>query len=187
MEDLLKKAKDGDKAAFETFYNENKRRILNYVYRMVGNLESAEEITQEVFVKAYFNLSRYIPMEKPLNWIYTIAGNLCKNFLRDNRQRPQVSLDKELAMQEGLTLKDMLSTETRGPSDLAMGKELTGIIQAHIDRLPAAYKEALVLCDIQGCSYEEAAGILKCKIGSVASRLHRARLILAKALRGYFK
>jgi len=187
MEDLLKRAKDGDREAFEAFYNENKRRILNYVYRMVGNLESAEEITQEVFMKAYLNLSKYRPMEKPLNWIYTIAGNLCRNFLRDNRQATQVSLDKELAKPERLTLKDMLSAQTEGPSDSAMGKELSDIMQAHIDRLPVAYKETLVLCDIQGYSYEEAASILRCKVGSIASRLHRARLILAKSLRRYFK
>ena len=186
-ENLLKRAKSGDKAAFEIFYNRHKRRILNYAYRMIGNRESAEEITQEVFVKAYVNLSRYTEQGKPLNWIYTIAGNLSKNFLRDKRFEPQLSLDKELLGKEGISLQDVIPAKEKGPSDIVISKEQEVLIQKHIDLLPLKYKEVLVLCDVQGHSYEETAGILKCRVGSVGSRLSRARLLLAKSLKKYYK
>ncbi|MBL7069721.1 MAG: RNA polymerase sigma factor [Candidatus Omnitrophica bacterium] len=186
-ESLLERAKDGDKSAFDIFYNRHKRRILNYVYRMIGRREAAEEITQDVFMKAYMNLTRYIAQGKALNWIYTIAGNLCKNFFRDNRYKKEVSINRELLRLEGLSLEDMIEGREKMPSDSAMNREMEDLIQEHVNRLPIKYKAVLVLCDIQGCSYEDAAKILKCRVGSVGSRLSRARLFLAESLGKYFK
>ena len=185
-ESLLKRSKEGDKSAFEVFYQRHKRRILNYIYRMIGNIGSAEELTQEVFIKAYINLSNYTPQGKPLAWIYTIAKNLCKNFLRNKKYQPQLLLDKELPGMEGLSLLDVIPAEGKSPSDLAMDNEIEDLIQKSINLIPLKYRVVLILCDIQRCSYEEAAQILKCRIGSVGSRLSRARLILARASKRYF-
>ncbi|NQU73128.1 MAG: sigma-70 family RNA polymerase sigma factor [Candidatus Omnitrophica bacterium] len=185
--DLLNKARKGNKGAFEDFYARYKRRILNYIYRMIGNRESAEDIAQETFVKAYMNLSTYTEQAKAINWIYTIAGNTCKNFLRDKKLKQQLSLDAKLLGNEKISLKDIIQAEGDTPSDLTINKEQENLVQAHINLMPLKYKEVLILCDIEGCSYEETAQILRCSVGSVGSRLSRARLILAKKLKKYFK
>jgi len=186
-EDLLKRAKEGDEAAFEVFYNRYKMRILNYAYRMIYNFESAKEIAQDVFVKAYINLPRYKARGRPLSWIYTIAGNLCKNYLRDKRHEERLLLNKELPHTEGLTMQDIIPSNESSPSELNISKEMEELMQMHIMRLPLRYRQVVVSCDIDGCSYEEAAQLLRCKIGTIKSRLSRARLLLAKSLSKYFQ
>ncbi|MDB4349812.1 RNA polymerase sigma factor, partial [Omnitrophica bacterium] len=168
------------------FYRRHKRRILNYVYRMIGDYGCSEEITQEVFVKAYISLPRYTPQGKPLQWIYTIAGNSCKNFFRDKRYQPRLLLNKDLPGGEGLTMQDVIPAGGESPLDAAMSREKEELIQEAVNMLPVKYREVLVLCDIQGYSYEEAALILECKIGSVGSRLSKARSLLARSLSRYF-
>jgi len=184
---LLERVKKGDKTAFELFYNKHKRVILNYAYRMIGDRPCAEEITQETFVKAYVNISRYVPQGKPLNWIYRIAGNLCRNFLRDKKYEPRLSLDAKLPEDEKLSYKDVIGADKETPRDAVIMKEQDKLIQTNIALLPVKYREVVTLCDMQGYSYEEAAEILKCRIGSVGSRLSKARGLLAKGLRKYFR
>jgi RNA polymerase sigma-70 factor (ECF subfamily) len=186
-EELLGRAKDGEKLAFDVFYSRNKRRILNYVYRMISNRARAEEVTQEVFVKAYLALESYSEEGKALNWIYTIAGNLSKNYLRDKRYEPGLLLDKELRGQDGITLGDVIPSDSDTPLEITLKKEQELLVQINIDKLPVKYKEILILCDIQGHSYEEVAEILNCSTGSVGSRLSKARSLLAKSLKKYFK
>ena len=184
-EELLAQAKGGYKPAFDIFYERYKRRILNYVYRMVGARERAEDIAQDVFIKAYLALGRYESRGKALHWLYTIAGNLCRNFARDNRLRPKLSLDKEVSLDETAEFYDIVASEAENPRDIAVSKETEAIVHKHIMLLPEKYREVLVLCDIQGCSYEDVASILKCKIGSVGSRLSKARMLLAEKLKRY--
>ena len=97
-ESLLLEAKKGDRAAFDVLYNKYKRPILNFVYRLIGNKETAEEVTQEMFIKAYKNLDIFDPKRKFSSWIYTIARNLAKNALRDKRYFRNVSLEKTRSM-----------------------------------------------------------------------------------------
>ncbi len=182
-ESLLLKAKTGDKTAFEAFYNRHKRHILNYAYRMTGDLRSAEEITQDAFLKAYLNLKRYKSQGKALNWIFTIAGNLCRNYFRRKKHEPGLMLNKELSGKEGLSMQDVIPAGVDTPSGSAISRETETLVQQCISRLPVKYREIVILCDIQGHSYEEAAAILRCGTGTVGSRLSRARAILAKNLK----
>lgn len=185
-EELIGRAKNGYKPAFDLFYNRNKRRILNYVYRMIGDRERAEEITQEAFVKAYVALGKYSDEGKPVGWLYTIAGNLSKNFLRGQTYRPKLLLNKELSGQDGLTMQDIIPSEAESPLDITIKRENEVLVQNAIQTLPVKYREILILCDIQGSSYEEAGEILNCSTGSVGSRLSKARSLLAKSLKKYF-
>ncbi len=185
-QELLRKAKDGQNVAFDIFYNRHKRRILNYIYRMTSNRERAEELAQEVFVKAYLALDKYLPEGKGLNWIYTIAGNLSKNYLRDKRHDPKLLLDKELRGLQGITMQDVIASKSDTPLEATLKKERELLIQDGIKQLPVKYREILILCDIQGHSYEETGEILKCTTGSVGSRLSKARSLLASKLEKYF-
>ena len=153
---------------------------------MTSNRERAEELAQEVFVKAYLALDKYLPEGKGLNWIYTIAGNLSKNYLRDKRHDPKLLLDKELRGQHGITMQDVIASESETPLEATLKKERELLIQDGINQLPVKYREILILCDIQGHSYEEAGEILKCTTGSVGSRLSKARSLLAEKLEKYF-
>ncbi|MFH1753480.1 MAG: sigma-70 family RNA polymerase sigma factor [Candidatus Omnitrophota bacterium] len=182
-EGLLKKARNGDKEAFEIFYNRHKRRILNYAYRMTGNADTSQEITQDVFIKAYVNLRSYKEEGKALNWLYTIAGNHCRSFLKRRGCEPRLLLDKGMAGTEGLTMRDVIASKDPNPLESAIEKEGEEMIQRSIDRLPLKYREAIILCDILGYSYDEIARIQKCNIRTIGSRLSRARALIARSLK----
>ncbi len=178
---LIQKAKSGDRKAFEALYQKYKRPILNFAYRLIGNKETAEEITQETFVRVYLNLARFDPRGKVSSWIYTIAGNLAKNELRDKKYFHDISLDKVIfGDDKKIRLRDVVLEGKDKPDKVLEDKELQDQIQKVIDAIPARYREVLVLCDVQGLSYEEAARIVGCSVGTIASRLSRARVIFMK-------
>ncbi|MBN1354401.1 MAG: RNA polymerase sigma factor, partial [Candidatus Omnitrophica bacterium] len=98
-EKLASMAKEGQRYAFEELFNRYKKPILNFIYRLIGQRETAEEVTQEVFIKIYNNLDMFIPDRKFTPWLYTIARNLAKNALRDRKYFRDVSLEQ--AVSEG--------------------------------------------------------------------------------------
>ena len=175
--ELVQKAKEGNKEAFDALYQKYKKPILNYIYRMVGNRATAEELTQETFVKAYINLQGYREQNTFSAWLYRIAGNLVKNELRSNVYRAAISLDAPLVIdEENLKLMDTIVDKSSEEPDLiARSHELHEAIQKVLSLLSFEHKTVLVLCDVQGLSYGEAAEILNTTVGTVASRLSRAR------------
>ena len=183
---LIQKAREGDRPAFEELYNRYKKAIFNYIYRMIGDRAVAEELAQETFVKAYINISTYKPTGKASSWIYAIAGNLAKNELRSRQYRKAISLEATVSDDEKLKLKDILANGSFKPDDIAQNKELRVKIQKIMNSLAANHKEVLVLCDVQGLSYEDAAEILNCSVGTLASRLSRARQAFIKLFKKGF-
>lgn len=187
-DELTEKLKKGDRTAIDALYHKYKRPILNYIYRLIGDFHQAEELAQETFIRVYTNIERYVEKGKFSSWVYTIAGNLAKNFLRDRSYIERVSLDKEISEEEGeITLLDIIADETRRPDEEALKEEKEKLIQKGIDKLKPKHKQVIILCDIQGLPYEEVAKILKCPPATVGSRLSRARENLAKVLRFYYK
>lgn len=183
--DRVIRAKEGDREAFEELYSRYKRPILNYLYRFIGNRHHAEELAQETFVKAYMSLHRYQPRAKFSSWLYRIAGNLARNFLRhasyDKRAEP-VRRDAYSGGSGEISPFDSISSSAKGPAEHAQSKEAELLIQQAIDKLPPHLKEAVVLCDIEGFSYEEAAKVMGCRSMTVGSRLWRGRKRLADLL-----
>jgi len=183
---LIQKAREGDRPAFEELYNRYKKAIFNYIYRMIGDRAVAEELAQEAFVKAYINVSTYKPTGKVSSWIYAIAGNLAKNELRSRQYRKAISLETKISDDEKIRLKDILANGSFKPDDIAQNKELRMKIQKVIDSLAVKHREVLVLCDVQGLSYEDAAEALNCSVGTLASRLSRARQAFIKLFKKGF-
>lgn len=180
---LAKLAKEGDVSAFEELFNRYKKPMLNFIYRLIGNRETAEEVAQEVFMKVYNNLNIYDPEKKFSTWLYTIARNLSKNALRDRKYFRDVSLEEEVAgAGEALKLKDVIADTDIGPAEIAMDEELAEEAQKTLDSLPLKYKEAVILCSVQGLTYEEAAKILGCSVASISIRLNEAKKIFMKKL-----
>lgn len=186
---LVEKAKAGERAAFDELYQKYKRPILNYIYRFIGNFAQAEELTQEVFVRAYINIHRFEPRAKFSSWLYRIAANLSKNFIRhaqyEKRLLP-VKKDSYAGDELGLGFVENIEDKAKRPDEAAQVAETERLVQEAINRLPAHLKEVLILCDIEGFSYEEAAKIMGCRPMTVGSRLWRAREKLSKLL-GYLK
>ncbi len=185
---LLEKARDGDKAAFEEFYQRHKRQLFVYIYRLVNGYELAEELTQETFVNAYTHLDSYRSQGKSLGWVYTIAGNLAKNALRSKIIRAEISLDAPLAGTDGnLNMLDVLEDLKERPEIIIRSKELVSNMQEALQMLPVEEREILLLCDMQGCSYQEVAQILGFKPATIGTKLFRARRKIAKKLSSIYK
>jgi len=186
MEDeLILRAKKGDKEAFDELYQKYKRPILNYVYRFIGNRANAEELTQEAFVRSYINLHRFEPRAKFSSWLYRIAGNLAKNYIRHAQYEKRAHSIKHRTYDgsdEEFEIIDSIKDKAKRPDESAESKETDALVQDAINELPAQFKEVLILCDLEGFTYEEAAKIMRCKPMTVGSRLWRAREKLAKML-----
>ncbi len=178
-EELIRRFQDDDFAAYDVIVHRYKDQLLNFVYRFLGNTEEAEDIVQETFLRLYRNKHAYRQIAKFSTWIYTIAGNLAKTELRKRKRRKVVSIsdigfdDKEYEIED-----EMANTEREADSTLT-----DKIIQKAIDELPARFKQVIILRDIQELSYEEIGSILHIPLGTVKSRVNRARLKLQSKLK----
>ncbi len=179
---LVEKVKAGDRASFDRLYNKYKRVILNYIYRLIGDREVSEELTQEAFVKAYINIKRFKPKATFLSWLYTITGNLAKNALREKGYRPKISLEMHIKEADGIELKNIIRANIKTPDLILENKELKEKIERVLHSLTLNDREIITLCIIQKKSYVEATKILGCSKQAVAVRLYRARRSFAKMM-----
>jgi RNA polymerase sigma-70 factor (ECF subfamily) len=170
----------GEERGFELLVERYQTRLLNFIYRTVGDRERAEDLVQEVFVRVYRHLARFDRSKKFSTWIYTIASNLAKNELRNRSRNPLVffqSLAKGFAGEEERPV-EFEDTRTR-PDDLFHKRHLREVVEGSVARLPSHHREVFVLREIEGKSYEEIAEITRCNLGTVKSRLNRARTAFA--------
>ena len=177
-EDLIARFQDGDAYAFDLLVRRYKEPLLNFIYRFIGDLVEAEDIVQETFFRVYKNKHYYKEVAKFSTWIYTIAGNLAKTELRRRKRRKIFSIHKETATEKELELPDLKSNPEKEANTIITEK----IIQKAISQLPSKFKQVIVLRDIQGFSYEEISAIIKVPLGTVKSRVNRARLKLQEDL-----
>jgi len=181
--ELIKRAKFNDTNAFHQLHDRYKKRILNYVYRFLGNYALAEDVTQDTFMRIYENLDKYRPIGSVKGWIYTIASNLAKNKLRELSKGSEISLQAQLSDQdESFTLEDTLEDTAPGPDRIAENKGISRKVHVCIGKLAEKYREVIILCGIQGLSYKEAAEIIECSTHVVGVRLLRAREKLKELL-----
>lgn len=175
---LVRKAKRGDRDAFSRLVRLNQKRIYRLVYRFCRDHDTADELAQETFVKAYMSLDTFREEYRFASWISTIATNLAINHLR--RQKRQVST-------VDYPIEEIIADSNPGadPSRSLTDKETMEKLEEEVEKLPPEYKAAFILRVHEGLSYEEIAGKLGIEIGTVMSRLFRARSRLKKALEGY--
>lgn len=178
---LIEKAQKGDLQAFNTLVLHYQPQVYNLTYRVMGEGDSAADMTQEAFISAYKNIRRFRGGSFKA-WLMRIATNACYDELRRRKRRPQTSLDALFVVEEDPI--PYLSAETENPERAVQQGELAGAIQDCISELSDDQRMAAVLCDIQGFSYEEIASIMGTSLGTVKSRLSRARAQLRDCLRG---
>jgi RNA polymerase sigma-70 factor (ECF subfamily) len=177
-EELIARFQNGDAYAFDLLVHRYKDPLLNFIYRFLSDLVESEDIVQETFYRVYKNKHYYKEVAKFSTWIYTIAGNLAKTELRRRKRRKVFSIHKETAAEKELELPDLKSDPEKEVNTVITEK----IIQKSIDSLPQKFKQVIVLRDIQGFSYEEISSIIKVPLGTVKSRVNRARLKLQEDL-----
>ena len=179
--DLIKRAQNGDVAAFETLIEEYQKRIFAIAYRMIQHQEDAADLTQEVIIKLFKNLDKFKGDSKFSTWVYRIATNTCLDAIKANRRHMAYSLDKEIETEEGSIVGE-LPDKGPTPEEAAERKDIQRAVRVAIEKLGKEHKRVIVLRDLQGLSYEEIAEILQCSVGTVKSRISRARGNLKKLL-----
>lgn len=173
---------DGEARAFAELMRRYGRRLQNFVYRTVGDRERAEDLVQETFVRVYRHLHRFDQTRKFSTWIYTIAGNLAKNELR-NRARNPLVLFQAITKNWDSDFRPLEweDPKTR-PDDLYRRRFLREKVNEAIDKLPDHHRTVFVLRELHGKTYEEIAEITACNLGTVKSRLNRARNNFARII-----
>ena len=170
---IVRKVLGGDANAFETLVLEYEKNVYNIALRMTGNSEDAADMTQEAFIKAYNSLQSFRGDSKFSVWLYRIVSNVCLDFLRSKNRRPTVSLSVEDDDGEDTQLD--VADESQSP-ELLLDRKLTReSVRRGLDSLPPDYRQILLLREIQGLSYDEIAQALGLEVGTVKSRIFRAR------------
>jgi RNA polymerase sigma-70 factor (ECF subfamily) len=174
-EDLVLRIRAGDETAFTDLYRRWQGPIYRFAYRMSGRATLAEDATQEVFMALIQTLDRYDPLRGPLGpYLYGMARN--QVLRRLERERPY------LPMAEGAEERSV-GPASDDPQLEMLQREQVSLLRAAILSLPAHYREAIVLCDLQLLSYDDASAALGCAVGTLRSRLHRGRAILSDRMR----
>ena len=170
----------GEERAFQELVSRYQTRLLNFIYRTISDREKAEDLVQEVFIRVYRHIGRFDRSKKFSTWIYTIASNLAKNELRNRSRNPLVLFQsiKKNSPQEDERPLQFEDTQSR-PDDLYRKRHLRELVEESVAKLPAHHREVFVLRELEGKSYEEIAEITHTNLGTVKSRLTRARTSFA--------
>lgn len=174
-EDWITRHRQGDPVAFEEMVRALTPTIYKLAFTLMGNEHDAKDAVQETFIKVYKALPQFRGDSSVQTWVYRIASNTCKDMLRSAGRFQAVSPDDEDVF---LQIPDSAPT----PEDAAITKEKQAQVRAAINALPTDYRLVVLLCDMNGLSYIEAAQSLDCPLGTVKSRLARARSLLLKTL-----
>ena len=175
---LVERVQKGDNGAFDLLVLKYQHKIVNLIMRYVRDPELAQDIAQEAFIKAYRALPRFRGDSAFYTWMYRIAVNTAKNHLAAQRRRP---MDIELDLQdpEQFDLHAKLK-ETDTPEGVALGDELMVTVERAIAALPEDLRTAIILRELEGMSYEEISQTMECPVGTVRSRIFRARDAIGK-------
>jgi RNA polymerase sigma-70 factor (ECF subfamily) len=182
---LVDRAKRGEVSAFEMLVVKYQRRIERLVGRMVRDADLVQDIAQETFIRAYRALPQFRGDSAFYTWLYRIAVNTAKKALVERKRDPLVSESSLVSTDEGEEPSRVENELSDGetPEALLASKEIAATVNAAIDALSEDLRQAIVLREIEGLSYEEIADVMNCPIGTVRSRIFRAREAIATRLR----
>jgi RNA polymerase sigma-70 factor (ECF subfamily) len=172
----------GNRRAFDELVERYQNRLLNFVYRTTGDRERGEDLVQETFIRVYRHLHRFDQSKKFSTWIYTIASNLAKNELRNRSRNPLVLFQTLLKNREADQRPLEWEDNTYRPDDLFRKRALKSQVDAAVDQLPEHHRTVFVLREMEGKTYEEIAEITDTNLGTVKSRLNRARNSFARII-----
>ena len=180
-EELISSFQNGNEDAYVELVKRYRDRLISFVYRFLGDLDLSEDIVQDTMLKVYTHKHYYKQIAKFSTWIYTVAGNLPKTELRKRKRRKETILSHMSTDDRKYEIpsKDLASEE------IVQGEYVERDIQKAILKLPVHFRTVVILRDIQELSYEEISKIVKVPLGTVKSRINRARLQLQQMLKDY--
>lgn len=179
--ELIKRAQQGDRRAFDLLVKKYQNRIVQLINRYVKDPAEALDIAQETFLKAYRALPSFRGDSAFYTWLYRIAINTAKNHLSARARRPSES-EVELSESEQFEMETRLRDEET-PEEILMSEEVAQAVKEAIEALPEELKTAIILRELEGLSYEEIAQVMGCPVGTVRSRIFRAREAIDRRLR----
>ena len=179
---LVERVQRGDKHAFDLLVSKYQRKLGRLISRFVRDPAEAEDVTQDAFIKAYRALPGFRGESAFYTWLYRIGINTAKNYLLANKRRvPSTTI---FDAEDAESFEDAsLLREVNTPENELMSKQVVDVVQASLQQLPEDLRSALTLREIEGLSYEEIASVMNCPIGTVRSRIFRAREAVAESLR----
>jgi RNA polymerase sigma-70 factor (ECF subfamily) len=176
--ELISLIKSGHLEIYDEIVERYEKKLFSYIYRLVGNKEEAEDILQNVFVKAYRNIKTFDIERKFSSWIYRIAHNEAINFLKKRNKKKFISWEDIVSNKDKMDTK----SEERSPIDIWIRKEASAEIKEALDMLPIKYKEVLVLRYFSEKSYEEIGRMIKSPVNTVGTLINRAKKKLAAVI-----
>jgi RNA polymerase sigma-70 factor, ECF subfamily len=179
---LVERAQRGDKRAFELLVEKYQRKLGRLLARFIRDPAEVEDVTQEAFIKAYRALPAFRGDSAFYTWLYRIGINTAKNYLMALGRRAPTSTEVEAQDAEGFEDAEQLR-DINTPESMLLSKEIATTVNATIEELPEELRTAIQLREIEGMSYEDIARIMDCPIGTVRSRIFRAREAIAVRLR----
>ncbi|MDX2192187.1 MAG: sigma-70 family RNA polymerase sigma factor [Gemmatimonadales bacterium] len=179
---IVRRHLEGDPRAFGELVRRYQRRLQTFIFRMIGDRERAEDLVQEAFIRIHRHIHRFDQSKKFSTWVYTIASNLAKNELRNRSRSPLVYYQSARA--PGEEDQRPLQFEDRGkrPDEVFAHRHVRELIDAAVAQLSEHHRQVFVLRELEGRSYEEIALITGTNLGTVKSRLNRARASFAEAI-----
>jgi len=181
-QELVARAQRGDKRAFGLLVEKYQRKLARLLSRFVRDPAEVEDVTQEAFIKAYRALPAFRGDSAFYTWLYRIGINTAKNYLMALGRRAPTSTEVEAEEAEGYEDAEQLR-DINTPESLLLSNEIAATVNATIEELPEELRTAIQLREIEGMSYEDIARIMDCPIGTVRSRIFRAREAIAERLR----
>jgi RNA polymerase sigma-70 factor (ECF subfamily) len=179
---LVERARGGDKRAFDLLVQKYHRRLMRLLSRMVRNQEEVEDIAQETFIKAYRALPQFRGDAAFYTWLYRIGVNTARNYLSSRkRQMPTIS-DQALNDDDDVDER-IVAEDINTPESMLLSKQVAMAVNDVVEALPEELRTAITLREMEGMSYEEIAELMGCPIGTVRSRIFRAREAIAAKLR----
>src|SRR5207247_5038661 len=175
----------GEERAFTELVERYQTRLLNFIYRTIGDRDRAEDLVQEVFIRVYRHLHRFDRSKKFSTWVYTIASNLAKNELRNRSRNPLVLFQTMSGNSEEDDRPLQFEDTTSRPDDLYRKRHLREIVEESVAKLPEHHRNVFILRELEGKSYEEIAEITDCNLGTVKSPLNRVRNSFAEIITQY--
>ncbi|MGV8870491.1 MAG: RNA polymerase sigma factor RpoE [Janthinobacterium svalbardensis] len=179
---LVERVQAGDKRAFDVLVSKYQRRLMRLVSRLVHDPAEAEDVVQETFIKAYRALRHFRGDAAFYTWLYRIGINTAKNYLVTQGRRGATSSDADAEQAESFDDGNKLR-DNNTPESVLASKQIAATVNAAMEVLPIELRTAIVLREIEGLSYEEISEIMACPIGTVRSRIFRAREVIAEKLK----
>lgn len=181
--ELVQKSKRGDVAAFEELIADYQKRVLNHAFRMLGNSADAEDAAQDIFIRVFRAMAHFNEESAFSTWLYRITTNVCLDVLRKRKRQntaANVSIHQYNSEEEEFELP--IEDNSSAPYEQAQKKEAMRALERALAKLGEEQRNAIVMRDINGLSYEAIAEVMNCSLGTVKSRINRSRLALRKLL-----